>query len=119
MSETRLCRAWDIQFRLWQASPMIIVTGSVVARPETIDEVARISVEHVHRSRLEPGCLLHSVHRDVENANRFVFIEHWADADALRTHFQVPESRAFAKALGQLGDGRPSIEIYEATAAAL
>ncbi len=98
---------------------MIIGTGSVVARPESIDEVERISVEHVQRSRLEPGCLLHSVHRDVENANRFVFIEHWADVEALRAHFQVPESRAFAKALGQLGDGRPSIEIFEATVASM
>ena len=32
---------------------------------------------------LEPGCLLHSVHHDVEDPNRLVFVEHWADHDAL------------------------------------
>ena len=30
---------------------MIIVTGSVQARPDTLDEVVRLSLEHVHRSR--------------------------------------------------------------------
>jgi len=97
---------------------MIIVTGSVVARPDTVDEVQRISLEHVHRSRLEPGCLLHSVHRDVEQPDRFVFIEHWADRDALDAHFGVAESRAFAKALGSLGAEPPAMQIYTVSSAA-
>ena len=93
---------------------MIIVTGRVLARPDTLEELRRISLEHVHRSRLEPGCLLHSVHQDVENANRLVFVEHWLDRDALRAHFGVPASRAFAKALGELAAEPPSMEIYAA-----
>ena len=93
---------------------MIIVTGSVRARPETVDEVVRLSLEHVERSRREPGCLLHSVHRDVEDENRFVFLEHWADRDALHTHFRVPESGAFATALQSLAADAPTLEIFEA-----
>ena len=93
---------------------MILVTGSVKARPETFAEVQRISLEHVHRSRLEPGCLLHSVHADVEDPSRLVFIEHWADHDALRAHFRVPESGAFAQALCDLSAEPPTLEIYDA-----
>ncbi len=93
---------------------MIIVTGSVQARPETLAEVTRISLEHVGRSRLEPGCLLHSVHADVEDANRLVFLEHWTDRESLLAHFRVPESSAFAHALGELAATRPSIDIYDA-----
>ena len=93
---------------------MIIVTGSVKARSETRDEVLRLSLEHVQRSRLEPGCRFHSVHHDVEDPDRFVFLEHWVDRDALTTHFGVPASRAFAKALGELASEPPSIEIYDA-----
>ena len=93
---------------------MIIVTGSIVARPDTLDEVLRHSLEHVRRSRLEPGCLLHSVHTDVEDAYRVVFIEHWADRDALLTHFAVPASNEFVRAIGDLAGGPTSIEIYEA-----
>jgi quinol monooxygenase YgiN len=95
---------------------VIIVTGSIVARADTLDELLRLSLEHVRRSRQEPGCLLHSVHRDVENACRLVFLEHWADRDALRTHFRVPASGEFAQAAGALSAEPPTLEIYEADA---
>ena len=74
---------------------MIVVTGDAVAKPETFDEVRRLSLEHVHRSRSEPGCISHAVHIDCENPLRLVFVEQWADKQALMAHFQVPASRAF------------------------
>lgn len=92
---------------------MIIVTGSVTSRPDTLADVLRLSLEHVHRSRQEPGCLLHSVHHDVEHPNRLVFLEHWRDREALMTHFGVAESRSFARSLGEFGE-HSSLEIYEA-----
>lgn len=98
---------------------MLIVTGSAVARPDTLDEVLALSLEHVHRSRAEPGCLLHSVHRDVEDPLRVVFVEHWEDADALRTHFAVPASSDFVIALDGLTEGRPILEIFDAVPATL
>ena len=98
---------------------MLIVTGSITARPETIDEVLVLSLEHVHRSRLEPGCLLHSVHRDVEHPLRLVFVEHWADADALRTHFRVPASNEFVTRASALAAEPAEIAIYESTPATL
>jgi quinol monooxygenase YgiN len=52
---------------------MIIITGSVTGTPETIDELLAASLEHVRRSRAEPGCISHAVHRDVENPLRLVF----------------------------------------------
>ncbi len=45
---------------------MIVVTGDACAKPETFDEVRRLSLEHVHRSRTEPGCISHAVHIDCE-----------------------------------------------------
>jgi quinol monooxygenase YgiN len=94
---------------------MIIVTGRVQVRPEHLDEVLALSLEHVHRSRGEPGCLLHTVHQDVEDAHRVVFVEQWADLDALRTHFAVPASGAFVAGLAPLVDGAPTLDVYEAT----
>lgn len=94
---------------------MIIVTGSLQAQPEHLDAVLALCVEHVRRSRAEPGCLLHTVHQDVEDPLRVVFIEHWQDHDALRTHFAVPASTAFVAALTDLVTGSPTLEVYEAT----
>jgi quinol monooxygenase YgiN len=90
---------------------MILVTGSVRARVDAVDEVERLALEHVRRSRTEPGCLLHSVHRDVEDPQRFVFIEHWESAEALRAHFAVPASNDFVRAAGELADGPPTLAV--------
>jgi len=94
---------------------MIIVTGRVHARPDTLADVLQASLEHVHRSRTEPGCLLHSVHQSVEDPLLVVFLEHWADREALTTHFAQRESNEFVKTVSALADGRPTIEIYEAS----
>ena len=93
---------------------VVIVTGSVTARDEHVDEVERLSLEHVRRSRTEPGCLLHSVQRDVEDPRRFVFVEHWADADALRAHFAVPASIGFVEQVSALAAGPAELAIYDA-----
>ncbi|MCP4616431.1 MAG: antibiotic biosynthesis monooxygenase [Bradyrhizobium sp.] len=94
---------------------MIVVTGSVTAKPDTFDEVRRLSLEHVHRSRTEPGCILHAVHVDCENPLRLVFFEQWADRAALLAHFAVPASRDFVRALQSLAAAATTIEIYDAT----
>jgi quinol monooxygenase YgiN len=95
---------------------VVIVTGAVLARQESLDEMLAASLEHVRRSRLEPGCLAHGVHRDVEEPLRLVFLERWADLDALRAHFAVPASRAFAAALRELAAEPPTMAIFQASA---
>ena len=94
---------------------MIVVTGSVTTRQDAFEEARRLSLEHVHRSRTEPGCISHAVHVDCENPSRLVFIEQWADRAALAAHFAVPASRNFVRALGALVSSPPTIEIYDAT----
>ncbi len=98
---------------------MIIVTGSVHARPETIDEAEALSLAHVRRSRQEPGCLAHAVHRDIEDELRLVFLEQWADADALRAHFEVQASNDFVREVSALADRRPEMAIFSAEVATL
>ena len=94
---------------------MIVVTGSVTAKPDTFDEVRKLSLEHVHRSRTELGCISHAVNVDCENPLRLVFFEQWADRAALLTHFAVPASRNFVRALQSLAAAATTIEIYDAT----
>lgn len=93
---------------------MIIITGAVVARPDTIDELRALSLEHVRRSRGEPGCLSHAVHIDAENPLRLFFFETWLDRAAVAAHFAVPESRAFAKAAGRLAAEQTALQLYDA-----
>jgi quinol monooxygenase YgiN len=78
---------------------MILVTGSILAKADTFAEVLEFCLNHVERSRKEPGCISHAVHVDCENPLRLFFFEQWADEAALRTHFAVEGSREFVRAL--------------------
>ncbi|HEV1998068.1 MAG TPA: putative quinol monooxygenase [Candidatus Dormibacteraeota bacterium] len=93
---------------------MVIVTATVEVAADRIDEALVMSVEHVRRSRDEPGCLFHSVSRDAEDPNRLLFLENWADRAALQAHFVVPDAVGFAKALGAMASSRPDMRVYEA-----
>jgi quinol monooxygenase YgiN len=93
---------------------MIVVTGSVTARDDSFNEVRTLSLEHVHRSRSETGCISHAVHVDCENPLRLVFIEQWADRAALLAHFEVPASRQFVRALQPLASSATTLELYDA-----
>jgi quinol monooxygenase YgiN len=93
---------------------VIVVTGSVTARQDSFDQVRKLSLEHVHRSRGEPGCIAHAVHVDCENPLRLVFFEQWADRAALLAHFAVPASRDFVKSLQSLAAGATTLELYDA-----
>ena len=93
---------------------MIIITGGIVGRPDTFDELRRLSREHDARSRTEDGCLHHSVQIDAENDLRLVFFERWRDKAAVLAHFAVPASRAFSAAASRLAASPPEIALYSA-----
>ena len=94
---------------------MIIVTGSFIAKSGQIATALELSLAHVERSRLEVGCLLHSVHVDAENQNRLVFLEEWENMAMLKAHFKVPESVAFASSVNELADYVAPLNLFDAT----
>jgi quinol monooxygenase YgiN len=96
---------------------MIIVVGSIIAKPNTFEEVRRLGLEHTRRSRTEPGCVSHDIHVDCENPMKLTFVEKWADAATLAAHFKVKESIAFVMRARELSASPPVIEIFEASAA--
>jgi len=94
---------------------MIIVTGTLHARPESLAEVLALSREHILRSRAEAGCLEHGVAIDADDPMRLVFFERWTDRDAIGTHLNLPASRDFGRAVAALVDAPPTLSVYEAT----
>jgi quinol monooxygenase YgiN len=93
---------------------MIIVTGTLHAKPETLAEVLALSRAHVARSRGEPGCLEHGVAIDVDDPLRLVFFERWADRDAIGAHLRLAASRGFGKAVAALVDRPPTLSMFDA-----
>jgi len=93
---------------------MVIVTGAIQARLDTLDELRRLSLEHVARSRAEPGCLEHGVAIDANDGLRIVFFERWLDRESLLAHVRQPASREFAKRVAALAAHAPELVAYDA-----
>ncbi len=92
---------------------MLIVTGSVTAHSDTFERLTAASLEHVRRSRTEPGCVSHAVYVDCENPLRLFFFEQWADRAALDAHFLVPATKAYVRELRTLAKASNGPTIFE------
>ncbi|MBL8370972.1 MAG: antibiotic biosynthesis monooxygenase [Burkholderiaceae bacterium] len=98
---------------------MILVVGTVHVTAENLPQALVLSLEHVARSRTEPGCVSHRVSQDADNPNILVFVEEWQNQTALLAHFKVPASRTFARQLGALAVQPPQMVVYDAAPLAL
>jgi len=93
---------------------MIIVTGSVTAKPDRFELLLEACLAHVHRSRTEEGCISHAVHIDTENPLRLVFFEEWRDMAALKAHFVTPGVVEFMAAIREHAASSEKITTYSA-----
>ena len=92
---------------------MIIVTGSVTARPDNFEALRQACLDHVARSRTEEGCISHAVHEDCENPLRLFFYEQWADLAALQAHFRQPGSANFIAAVRDLAAASEAPHLFQ------
>jgi quinol monooxygenase YgiN len=86
----------------------VVVVATLTAKPDSVDtlrEILRTAVGDVHG---EPGCQLYSLH---EAGNAFVFVEQWADADALKAHSTAPAVTSMFKAAAEHLAGAPDIKM--------
>jgi quinol monooxygenase YgiN len=94
---------------------MIIVTGSVTAKPERFEALLEASLAHVHRSRSEDGCISHAVRIDTENPLKLVFFEEWRDLPALHAHFVTPGIGELLAAFREHASASEPVTTYQAT----
>ena len=94
---------------------IVIVTGTLHAKSDTLAEAMALSRAQVLRSRTEPGCVEHDVTVDADDPLRIVFFERWADREAIGAHLKLPASRGFGKAVAALVDRPPTLSMFEAS----
>jgi quinol monooxygenase YgiN len=78
---------------------MIVVTGRVRIVAENRARFVEVATEMCRNSRAEDGCSGYRVYSDLEQDERYVFVEEWRDDDALQRHFAQPHTGAFMSAL--------------------
>ncbi|WP_236243017.1 putative quinol monooxygenase [Streptomyces sp. CC228A] len=73
---------------------MIFIAVRFTVRPEYRDQWLTLVDDFTRATRAEPGNLFFDWSRDVENPDRFVLLEAFADADAGAAHVAAPHFRA-------------------------
>lgn len=86
----------------------VVVVATMTAKPESVDIVRAACTDAIAEVHNEPGCELYSLH---ETDGTFVFVEQWADADALKTHSTAPAIGKLFGAVGEHLDGAPDIKM--------
>ena len=88
----------------------VVVVATLTVKPESVDTVRDILTKSVEEVQAEPGCQLYSLH---QTGQTFVFVEQWADEEALKAHSTGP---AIAKMFGAAGEhlaGAPDIKMLQ------
>ena len=88
----------------------IVVVATMKAKPESVDAVRDACKQAIEAVHSEPGCDLYALH---EADGTFVFVEQWADSDALTAHSQAPAVATLFGAVGELLDGAPDIQMLQ------
>jgi quinol monooxygenase YgiN len=88
----------------------VVVVATMTVKPESVDTVRDILTNAVEEVHDEPGCQLYSLHQSGET---FVFVEQWADPDALKTHSTAPAITKLFAAVGDHLAGAPDIKMLE------
>ena len=86
----------------------VVVVATLTVKPESVDAAREILTESVEEVHGEPGCQLYSLHQSGET---FVFVEQWADEEALKTHSTAPAVGKMFGAIGEHLNGAPDIKM--------
>jgi quinol monooxygenase YgiN len=86
----------------------VVVVATLTAKPDSVDAVREILTRAAKDVHDEPGCQLYSLH---EAGETFVFVEQWADADALKTHSTAPAVTTMFKDAGDHLAAAPDIKL--------
>ena len=88
----------------------VVVVATMTAKPESVDLVRQACKKAVEAVHQEPGCQLYALH---ETDRTFVFVEQWADADALQAHSAAPAVATLFGTVGEPLDGAPDIKMLQ------
>lgn len=86
----------------------VVVVATMKAKPESVELVRNACTEAMGAVHQEPGCELYTLN---EADGTFIFVEQWADADALKVHSTAPAIGKLFGAIGEHLDGAPDIKM--------
>ena len=92
---------------------MLIVIGSATAAPGRRGELVMAAREVAAATRGDRGCLAYSFAADVEDPDRILSIELWADRAALDEHMGHAHTEEFLRVAPGLVAGEPVMSFHD------
>lgn len=92
---------------------MLIVLGDATAAPGRRDELAAAARAVAAATRGDRGCLAYSFAADLEDPDRILSFEIWADRAALDEHMAHEHTRAFIRVAPGLVAGEPVMSFHD------
>lgn len=89
--------------------PAIGTTAIITAKPESADEVEAALTELAAATHAEPGCIMYSLNRGLQEPNVFVTVEKWESPEALQAHLGSAHIAAALARTGELLTEAPRI----------
>ena len=68
----------------------VTIIGTVIAKPETREELHCLLSKQVIPTRREDGCINYEFHVDAKDSCCFVFYENWGSQADLDAHLKMP-----------------------------
>lgn len=85
-------------------SNLLVVVATLVAKPGHEATLKSALEAVVPPSRAEAGCSRYELHSDNDQPGRFIVLEEWRDAEALRLHEAAPHFATLVNAIAGLAD---------------
>lgn len=89
--------------------PNLNVVATIVAKPDSVDEVRAGLSTLAAASRDEAGCVSYELYESAAAPGTFVTVEAWTDQAALQAHMQTPHLQAALATFGTHLAGAPAI----------
>lgn len=78
---------------------MVVFRAQISLNPACRSQVIRSLRRILSQTRVLPGCVSCQLYADIEDDNRLVLIEEWADVQSLRAHVRADSFRVVLSAL--------------------
>lgn len=78
---------------------MIVVHAKSKIKTECIEAFLEQAKIAIRATRAEAGCISYQLMANTDSNDSFMFVEEWADREALDRHFKAPHFSAFGNAV--------------------
>jgi len=91
---------------------MIVVAAMLKATDGKGDELEQAFKKLVPKVLNDPGTIVYTVHRNIDDPNKFLVYEKYESREALQAHSQTEHFKEFGRAIRGMLAGRPDIGLY-------